>query len=159
MRRVSDRSEISGNAEEACDDIDGVGEDISDDLAVRVSRANDEVVVGLRSLYQYTYQCQAPDCQHVSVSYQSEGDAVSMVEEHWMRQHNRACEARYSAVTHLGYLCTVCGCSTVMYSAMDLLQHYTTHQEVLPKDMAVRDLTTQQVLTVEDIFTVRTQVK
>merc|ERR1719318_902322 len=52
-----------------------------------------------------------------------------------MRQHNRACEARYSPVTHLGYLCTVQGCTTV-----------------LDRDMAVRDLETQQILRVGDIF-------
>ena len=45
------------------------------------------------------------------------------------------------------------GCNTVLPSAVELPQHHTTHKEVLPKDMPVMDLETQQGLTVCDIFT------
>ena len=58
--------------------------------AFRLSRVSDEVIVSVRDLYQYVYQCQAPACQHISVSNQSEGDAVSKVKEHWMRQHKQS---------------------------------------------------------------------
>jgi len=122
-------------------------------VAFTVTRVSDGVVVGLRSLYQYIYQCGAPDCNHITVSYQGEGDAVSKVKEHWTRLHNRTCEARFSPVTHLGYQCQVQGCGAVLASAEDLPQHHTVHQDILPKDMAARDLETQQVLTVGDIFT------
>ena len=92
--------------------------------------------MGRRSLYQYIYRCGAPACQLVSVSYQGERNAGSKVKEHWMMQHNRAYEARYSPVTYLGSLCTVQGCTTVMDIPEDLPQHHITHQKVLPRDMA-----------------------
>ena len=93
--------------------------------AFTVSRLSDGVVVGLRSLYQYIYQCGAPDCRHLSVSYHGDGDALSEVREHWTKQHNRACEARFSSVKHLGYHCQVRGCAAVLGSAEDLTQHHT----------------------------------
>ena len=94
--------------------------------------------MGRRSLYQYIYRCGGPclpagECVLPGLE---ECGVHSKVKEHWMMQHNRAYEARYSPVTHLGSLCTVQGCTTVMDIPEDLPQHHITHQKVLPRDMA-----------------------
>ena len=121
-------------------------------LGATVLRLSDGLMVGLRYLYQYIYQCGAPDCQHITVSNQGEVRAVKEIKDHWAKKHDRASEAVFRPLSHLGYICHVQGCNTLLKSREDLPQHHSTHQEVLPRDMAVRDLETQQVLSVWDIF-------
>ena len=50
------------------------------------------------------------------------------------------------------HISSVQGCTIVLDMAEDLPQHHSSLMEVLPRDMAVRDLERQQVLMMGDIF-------